>query len=209
MKHPLVIGLIVALATAPAFAQETIVNPAINPETIAALQQKIASLETQLGEAKEFVSARKPELIDLSTKIENADADTQRIIDDLKALVDEFKTGSDIQMAVERSMQDVKAYIDEFRAGSEAQQAAAAQLRDALVSMEETDADRNELVGKALTEIRRLEAMKKDLVALRIAGAFVAMAELYDKMVQEFEVTVNATIDVSNSLENITQLPVQ
>lgn len=209
MKHPLVIGLMVALATAPAFAQETIVNPAINPETIAALQQKIASLETQLGEAKEFVSARKPELIDLSTKIENADADTQRIIDDLKALVDEFKTGSDIQMAVERSMQDVKAYIDEFRAGSEAQQAAAAQLRDALVSMEETDADRNELVGKALTEIRRLEAMKKDLVALRIAGAFVAMAELYDKMVQEFEVTVNATIDVSNSLENITQLPVQ
>lgn len=209
MKHLVAAGLLLALATAPAQAQQTVINPAIDPGTVATLQQKIVDLEVQLTSAKDFVASRKPELLTLSEKIENADADTQKIIDDLKALVDEFKTGSDIQSAVQASMQDVKVYIDEFRAGTPSQQAAAASLLETLQGMERTDARRNDLVGKALAEIRRLEAMKRDLVAHRIAGAFKEMEDLYDAMVTEFEATVDQTIEVSDLLESLTELPVQ
>ncbi|MEM7439424.1 MAG: hypothetical protein AAF393_07485 [Pseudomonadota bacterium] len=209
MRKLLVVGFVAALAAAPVSAQETIANPAIDADRVAALTQKISDLEEQLAAAKEFVGTRKTEVVELSDKIKNADADTQRIIDDLKALVEEFKTGSEIQLAVEGSMQDVKGYIDKFRAGTAAQQAAAASLQESLGSMEETDAKRNDLVGKALSEIRRLEANKEDLVALRIAGAFGEMAKIYDQMVAEFEATVNQTIEVSDSIESMTQLPVQ
>ena len=190
-------------------AQVLITNPAINPETVAELHDKITALQTQIKEAQDFVSARQPDLLDLKAKIDNADEDMQKIISDLRIFVDEFKTGSEIQVAVQSSMQDVKRYIDEFRAGSDAQKAAAESLKISLASMEETDAKRDDLVGKALLEIRRLEAKKSDLVALRIAGAFEEMADLYDTMVSEFEVTVNQTIDVSDSIEGIIRLPVQ
>ena len=190
-------------------AQLLITNPAISPETVEELHEKITALETQLQGAQAFVSARQPELLELKDKIDNADEDMQIIIGDLRSLVDKFKTGSEIQVAVQSSMQDVKRYIDEFRAGSEAQQTAAESLKVSLASMEETDDKRDDLVERALREIRRLEAMKSDLVALRIAGAFKEMADLYDTMVSEFEATVNQTIDVSDSIEGITQLPVQ
>ena len=210
MKLKFALGLALALSGLPALAQQQMIaNPAIDPATVAELQQKITDLEVQLSGAKEFVASRGPDILELSDKIENADADTQKIIDDLKALVDEFKTGSDIQMAVQNSMQDVKGYIDQFRAGTEAQQAAAASLTETLGTMEAIDDRRNDLVGKALAEIRRLEAMKGDLVALRIAGAFAEMASLYDEMVAQFEATVDETIEVSDSLENLTLLPVQ
>ena len=190
-------------------AQELITNPAISPETVEELHEKITTLQTQLQGAQEFISARKPDLLDLKAKIDNADEDMEKIIGDLKSLVDKFKTGSEIQVAVQSSMQDVKRYIDEFRAGSAAQQTAAESLKASLASMDETDAKRDDLVERALREIRRLEAMKSDLVALRIAGAFQEMANLYDRMVSEFEATVNQTMDVSDSIEGITRLPVQ
>ena len=210
MNKNLILTIAFTLFSSLAWAQQQIIlNPAINPETVAELQQKITDLETQLSGAKDFVASRKPDLLDQQARIENADSDTQKIIDDLYGLVDEFKTGSEIQLAVQKSMQDVKTYIDDFRAGSPAQQAAAASLSDTLERMEATDANRNDLVGRALSEIRRLEAMKGDLVALRIAGAFKEMADLYDQMVAQFESTVDETIELSDSLENLTQMPVQ
>lgn len=209
MNRSIVLGFALALAMTPAIAQQTILNPAISPETITELQLKISELETRLTDAKGFVAERKPDLIDLQAKITNADDDTQKIIDELNALVDQFKTGSDIQVAVEASMQDVKGYIDKFRAGSPAQQAAAQSLTTSLESMEATDGKRNEVVGNALAQVRKLEAMKGDLVALRIAGAFEDMAKLYDEMVSEFETTVDQTIDVSDAIESLTVLPVQ
>lgn len=210
MKNLLAIGCSVVIFATPVLAQTqgVMANPAISAETVAQLQAKIAELEVQMTSAKDFVGTRKPELLELGAKVANADADTQKIIDDLTALANEFKTGSEIQLAVEKSMQDVKAYIDQFRAGTAAQQAAAASLTETLTQMEVTDQSRNDLVGKALTEIRRLEAMKGDLVALRIAGAYAEMGALYDQMVAEFGATVDATIAVSNALESATTLPV-
>lgn len=212
MKHSITLGFILAMALTPptaVFAQDLIANPAISPETVEELQAKIADLEAKLADAKDFVGTRKPDLLELKDKIANADEDTKKIIDDLTALVDQFKTGSEIQVAVRDSMEDVKGFIDQFRAGTEAQQKAADSLTETLASMEATDAKRNELVGKALSEIRRLESMKGDLVALRIAGSFKEMAVLYDTMVAEFEATVDQTIAVSDSIESMTLLPVQ
>ena len=210
LRHAIALSLALFLfSNSSTNAQLLITNPAISPETVEELHEKITALETQLQGAQAFVSARQPELLELKDKIDNADEDMQIIIGDLRSLVDKFKTGSEIQVAVQSSMQDVKRYIDEFRAGSEAQQTAAESLKVSLASMEETDDKRDDLVERALREIRRLEAMKSDLVALRIAGAFKEMADLYDTMVSEFEATVNQTIDVSDSIEGITQLPVQ
>ena len=210
LRHAIALGLaLFFLSDFSARAQELITNPAISPETVAELHEKITALQTQLQGAQEFISTRQPELLELKAKIDNADEDMEKIIGDLRSLVDKFKTGSEIQVAVQSSMQDVKRYIDEFRAGSAAQQTAAESLKVSLASMDETDAKRDDLVERALREIRRLEAMKSDLVALRIAGAFQEMADLYDRMVSEFEATVNQTIDVSDSIEGITRLPVQ
>ena len=210
LRHLIALGFaLFFVSNSSTQAQELITNPAISPETVAELHEKITALQTQLLGAQEFVSSRQPDLLDLKAKIDNADEDMQKIISDLRNLVDTFRTGSEIQIAVQSSMQDVKRYIDEFRAGSEAQQTAAESLKVSLASMDETDAKRDDLVEKALREIRRLEAMKSDLVALRIAGAFEEMADLYDSMVSEFEATVNQTIDVSDSIEGITRLPVQ
>jgi|GEM_PF-4781713 len=205
------ISIILTLTATPIYAQtaEVIANPAINPETVQDLQQKIADLELQLSGAQQFVAERKPELLDLNDKVANADRDTQKIIDDLKLLVAEFKTGSDVQLAVESSMQDVKGYIDQFRAGSDAEQQAAESLQASLKIMETTDERRNVAVGDLLAEIRRLEAMKGDLVAYRIAGSFGAMAKLYDEMVSEFEATVTETIELNDALESVVTLPVQ
>ena len=207
MRHLLAIGFSIAMLATPALAQDVMANPAINPETFAQLQGKIAELEKRLAGAKEFVDKRKPELLQLKDKIDNADADTQKVIDDLNALVNEFKTGSEIQLAVEKSMQDVRGYIDKFRAGSAAQQAAAASLTETLATMEKADARRNDQVGKALTEIRRLEAMKGDLIAFRIAGAFAEMGALYDEMIDEFGTAIDATKAVSDALQSATTLP--
>ena len=207
MRYLLAIGFSIAMLATPALAQDVMANPAINPETFAQLQGKIAELEKRLAGAKEFVEKRKPELLQLKDKIDNADADTQKVIDDLNALVNEFKTGSEIQLAVEKSMQDVRGYIDKFRAGSAAQQAAAASLTETLATMEKADARRNDQVGKALTEIRRLEAMKGDLIAFRIAGAFAEMGALYDEMIDEFGTAIDATKAVSDALQSATTLP--
>ncbi len=207
MRYLLAIGFSIAMLATPALAQDVMANPAINPETFAQLQGKIAELEKRLAGAKEFVDKRKPELLQLKDKIDNADADTQKVIDDLNALVNEFKTGSEIQLAVEKSMQDVRGYIDKFRAGSAAQQAAAASLTETLATMEKADARRNDQVGKALTEIRRLEAMKGDLIAFRIAGAFAEMGALYDEMIDEFGTAIDATKAVSDALQSATTLP--
>lgn len=199
----------VASAQESTLPDSMILNPAIEVSTIEALQQQIANLESQLANSTEFVNSRRSNLLDLRDKIENADADTQRIINDLNALADQFKTGSEIQVAIRDSMEDVEAYIDEFRAGSAAQQAAAAQLQRTLENMRAVDERRNEAVGQALTEIRRLEEMKDDLVALRIAGAFEEMGTLYDEMVTQFETTVSDTAALADNLESLTVLPVQ
>lgn len=208
MKKLLITTAFVATATMTT-AQETILNPAIDQETIAQLQQQVVELEQKLAASRDFVDERSDELFTQRDKIENADADTQKIIDDLTALADAFKTGSQVQIAVRDSMEDVEAFIDDFRAGSPAQQAAAAQLQDTLNSMRETDNRRNEAVGRALTEIRRLEAMKGDLVALRIAGAFGEMERLYDQMVTDFEARVDEAAALADSVETLTVLPVQ
>jgi chromosome segregation ATPase len=209
MKILLAFGFTAAMIALPIAvqAQEVMSNPAINAETVAELQTKIAALEARIIATKVFVNSRKPDVLKLSEKIANADEDTQKIIDELNALVNEFKTGSEIQLAVEKSMQDVRLYIDKFRAGTAAQQAAAASLTETLTKMEATDASRNKQVGEALKEIRRLEAMKGDLVALKIAGSFAEMAALYDGMVKEFGVTLAETADLANALESVTMLP--
>ena len=209
MKILLAFGFTAAMIALPIAvqAQEVMSNPAINAETVAELQTKIAALEARIIATGAFVNSRKPDVLKLSEKIANADEDTQKIIDELNALVNEFKTGSEIQLAVEKSMQDVRLYIDKFRAGTAAQQAAAASLTETLTKMEATDASRNKQVGEALKEIRRLEAMKGDLVALKIAGSFAEMAALYDGMVKEFGVTLAETADLANALESVTMLP--
>lgn len=197
------------LLSTGAFAQDTVNNPAISAETVETLNAQIKSLEAQIVKAGTFVTDRSPDLLDLNQKIKFADEDTQRIIDDLKALVATFKTGSEIQVAVQDSMQDVKGYIDDFREGSDAQKKAAESLIKTLKQMEDADAKRDELVAEALGEIRRLEAMKGDLVALKIAGAFKEMADLYDKMVKEFGDTVAETKATADAIQSMTQLPVQ
>ena len=198
-----------ATAQEETLPNSTILNPAIEMSTIEALQQQIVDLEVQLAVSTEFVKSRSPGILELRDKIQNADADTQRIIDDLRALADQFKTGSAIQVVIRDSMEDVKGYIDEFRAGSAAQQAATASLQATLDNMQAVDQRRNDAVGQALAEIRRLEEMKDDLVALRIAGAFNEMETLYDEMVAQFETTVIATKALSDNLESLTVLPVQ
>tara|TARA_B110000503_G_scaffold141828_1_gene236552 strand:- start:824 stop:1468 length:645 start_codon:yes stop_codon:yes gene_type:complete len=198
-----------ATAQEETLPNSTILNPAIEMSTIEALQQQIVDLEVQLAVSTEFVKSRSPGILELRDKIQNADADTQRIIDDLRALADQFKTGSAIQVVIRDSMEDVKGYIDEFRAGSAAQQAATASLQATLDNMQAVDQRRNDAVGQALAEIRRLKEMKDDLVALRIAGAFNEMETLYDEMVAQFETTVIATKALSDNLESLTVLPVQ
>jgi chromosome segregation ATPase len=210
MYKSISLALVLALSSAPqVFAQDFIPNPAIGVETVEELQAKIADLEAKMADAKDFIGTRQPDLLELKDKIANADDDTTKIITDLKALAEQFQTGSDIQIAVRDSMEDVQGFIDQFRAGTPAQQKAAESLAETLVSMQATDAKRNELVGQALAQVRKLETMKGDLVALRIAGSFQEMAALYDTMVSEFEATVNQTVDVSTAIESMTLLPVQ
>ena len=176
----------------------------IAPETVTKLAEEVAALRTQIAASNEFASKGADILTKQKALIDNAPADTEKMIADLESLIDKFKVGSPTANLVQQSMQDMKLQIDKFRAGSEVQKKAADKIRDALASVEASDKDRDRLVGEAMAAVTKLRASKDDLIALQIAGAYTEMADVYRGMLNDFSATVDGANNVVDGISRAT-----
>jgi chromosome segregation ATPase len=199
------LGLIILpglLLGSPAGAQG-----AISKETIDRLEREVAQLRQQVTAANAFVKDKSELLKNQEKAAANAPEDTDKMIRDLEALVDVFKAGGDISNTVQKAMQEIKVYIDRYREGSPVQKQATKSLMESLANFQASDANRDKHVGDALAAIRKLKAQRDDLIALRIAGSYQAMAQTYAEMISTFGTTVTAAGGVVKSIEQAANIP--
>lgn len=177
---------------------------AISKENTDRIINEVKTLREQIGASNKLVNEKGPKLTELKDIADKAPEVTEQMIKDLEGLVDKFKNGSETANVIQDSMRDIKIFIDKFREGSNAQQLAAKSLRKSLAQIEESDAQRDKLVGDALIAIRKLKAQKDDLIAFQIAAAYSDMAAVYKEMLGSFEKTVNSANTVVDSIETST-----
>lgn len=180
---------------------------AISKETIDRLEREVAQLRQKVTEANAFVKDKTVVLKDLEKAVATAPEDTDKMIRDLESLVDVFKAGGDVASTIQKAMQEIKVYIDRYREGSPAQKQATKSLQESLASFQTSDGNRDKHVGEALAAIRKLKAQRDDLIALRIAGSYRAMAETYEQMITTFGQTVGAASGVVRSIEQAANIP--
>ena len=191
-----IIALCAALAiSSPVYAQS------VFQETQDELRAQLDELKVQLAESSKFINDEaEPRLMEQAALIKSAPEDTERMIADLEALVDKFKAGSDIYQTIQESIGNASEFYDKYREGSAAQKRAAEIILASKQSLEESDGQRDELVGQAMAAVSMLRAHKEDLVALQIAGAYEEMADIYRNMIDSFEATVTNSVAVADSI---------
>ncbi|MEC9434741.1 MAG: hypothetical protein VYD87_17695 [Pseudomonadota bacterium] len=202
----LVAGLTAALAaSSPAVAQVG----ALSTETVSQLMERVDSLKARVATSGQLVEESRPLVLEKEKAITEAPQIADKMIADLEAYVDQLKTGSEIYESIQRSGLEIQTYIDKFREGTDVQKQAAEALRVSLESIRESDARRDELVGKALAEIRKLKASKDDIVALMVVKDAQALASLYKTMIDDFETTVDEVSSFNKDLAKAAGVPTE
>jgi len=196
-----VLTIIFGLLTGAAFAQ------AISSETLDELKARIDTLREKISNAQLVINESKPRIGELEYMIENAGPIAEKMVADLQELVEQYKTGSDIERSLQKAKDDIKINIDRFREGSEVQQRAAERLRGSLKTFEDIDDRRDQLVGRAMAEVRSLSARRDDIEAIVIAEAYEELAGVYEGMLNGFETTVVEAEGISQAISDVSGLP--
>jgi Rad3-related DNA helicase len=182
---------------------------AISKETLDRLANEIKQLQDQVNAANALVDQKAAELAQQEKVIERAPEDTDKMINDLENLINKFKAGSPLANSAQKAIEEIKVLIDKFREGSDNEKLAAASLRETLQRFQNDDANRDDIVGRGMAAVRNLRSRKDDLTALRIAGAYRRMQEVYGEMISTARTTVDQADRVVKSFGLTANVPSQ
>jgi len=184
-----------------AFGSLSVTGQVIDQGTLDALKAEVLELRQRLDEASSTLESGKAIVNDQKRIIDEAPQIAQDMIDDLEGLVEEFRVGSEVHSGIQEAKEDLGRRIDEWReSDSEIRREAADDLRKELDRLEATDGQRDQYVGKAMAEIRRLNAQKADLEAIIVVGAYQTLVDEYAQMVDGFAVAVDSATQLNDQI---------
>jgi chromosome segregation ATPase len=173
----------------------------VSPEIITALEARVAALKERIEASGALIASKRRQVETIEKNIATAAQDTELLIAKFKEMAAEFQTGGATHKSMTNALTEIEKYILEFKEGTPTERNVAKGLEASRDNIKNADARRNDLLEKALAEIRKLEANKRDIRALIIGRKYKELAEVYTEMLNGFEAVVNEATAVNSGID--------
>jgi hypothetical protein len=171
------------------------------------IADNVKTLEAEIVKTKAKFDESEPLIVKSKEDALNAEADTDKMIAEMEALIARFEQGSETDKVIKEAKEALQLDIDKYRADPDPTiQGLVSDFQESMKKLDENDAERDKYVGIAKAEIRKLKSQKRILIVMRKAAAYRKIAKVYSDMLTSFKATVDSASTVTKSLESTTQI---
>mmetsp|Transcript_22853 Transcript_22853/g.38176 ORF Transcript_22853/g.38176 Transcript_22853/m.38176 type:complete len:208 (-) Transcript_22853:3658-4281(-) len=174
----------------------------ISPEKLNELTQQISELREKLTATGTVLTTSRAQVEDLEYVIANSEAVAQKVTDDLAFIIQSLEVGSPNHASLLSVQDQLQRKANEYSESDSTvlRDTVAPRLLMRIEELNAIDARRDKIVADARDAERLLEVNVRELEGLILADASEQIVQVFTKMLDSAEGTVNEALQVGNDL---------